>query len=101
MNPQYTDFENSLKVEFLKLRPSFSPTGQEPIEEIAVNPIFKKLFIIDRTLSIQEVFEAGYLLWEACSRDVEKFFGLFELKTENGSLRLEIIEKEEPNDLPK
>ena len=98
MNPLYADFENSLKEVFLVLRPTFTATGQEPIEEIVLNPIYKKLIIIDRTLLVPEVFEAGYLLWEEVGRDIEKFFNLFELKVIDGQMRLEIIDKDGEDD---
>jgi len=89
----YLEFESALKDKFLELRPTFNP-GQDPsLEKLVLEPVFKRLFIIDRTMITREVFEAGYLLWEECNRDIDKFLDLFDVKLENGKLTLVILDE--------
>lgn len=95
-NQQYLDFESALKNKFLELRPTFTPAGNETLEQLTLDPTFKKLFIIDRAMINRSIFEAGYLLWEECNRDVEKFLALFDVKVKNGKLELDPIESDTP-----
>jgi len=94
MNQQYIDFERALKSKFFELRPSFTKSSDTPLQDLAADPVFKKLFIIDRSASDKSIFEAGYLLWEECGRDMDKFFDLFVVKVENDRLVLEEIEND-------
>ena len=96
------EFEQALKCKWGELRPSFKfkyafSSFKElttiQLEELVANPMFKKIFILDRTLTDREIFEMGYLLWEECDRNMEKLFDLFIVKVENGNLVLKEIEK--------
>ena len=101
MNQQFIDFENALKNKFLELRSNFN-SEEKSLTELISDQLFQKLFIIDRTVSIPQIFEAGYLLWEECNRDLDKFFKLFTVTVENDRLALKIIEENnEENDKSK
>jgi hypothetical protein len=90
MKQNYIDFQNALKEEFFKLRPSFTLSADTPLELLAVDPIFKKLIILDRTTSDKDTFEAGYLLWEHTNRDFNVFFDLFKISLKDNNLTLVI-----------
>lgn len=86
-------FEQILAAKFHELRPSFNQGDLTP-EQLAVDPIFHKLFVIDRTMLTSQTFEVGYVIWENCNQDLDKYFEQFRILVKDGNLFLEPIQTE-------
>jgi len=74
-------FYNALYEKFQELRPQFSETKPD-----LKNPIYQKLYLIDKTLTNTEAFEAGFSIWLE-NKDTDAFLNLF-IVQENGSIKV-------------
>lgn len=77
-------FDEQLRSKFYELRPLLSEDIKTLDKTAGSDPIFQKLWFLDKTITDPDVFETGYVIWLNSDENIDNFIDSFVVKWEDG-----------------